>query len=238
MNTSMSPKNKIAIITGASRGIGKAIFDLFTKKGITTIGISRNVDSDKYYLRCDVGNQDEVRAVFDEVIKTYGRIDILVNNAGISTQTDILDTPVEEWERVLRTNLTGTFLCTKHALKYMKSQNYGKIINISSIAGRFRSSMASAAYTSSKYGVIGLTRQLALYYAKYNININCVAPSQTRTPMLMENVDKETLKKFISKVPAGRLAEPDDIAQAVWFLASDSASYINGAVLDVNGGQF
>ena len=234
----MSDSNKIAIITGASQGIGKAIFDFFVEQGITAIGVSRNIELTGYTHHCDVCNESEVKALFSDVINTFGRVDILVNNAGISTQTDIVDTSLEEWERVLKTNLTGTFLCTKYALKYMKTQKYGKIINISSIAGRFRSAMASVAYTCSKYGVIGMTRQLALHYAKYNININCVAPSQTRTKMLIENVDEEQLKKFISTIPAGRLAEPDDIAQAVWFLASDSASYLNGAVLDINGGQF
>lgn len=238
MNTSTSKRNKVAIITGASQGIGKCIHEFFLEKNLNAIGVSRSIELAKYTRRCDITNEDNVKSLFKEVLKSFGSIDILVNNAGISTRTDIIDMEIGEWENVVATNLTGIFLCAKYALKVMKSQKYGKIVNVSSIAGRFRSSMASVAYTASKYGVIGITRQLALHYAKYNININCVAPSQTKTSMLLDNISEEQLREFSLSIPAGRLAEPVDIANAVWFLVSDEASYINGAVLDINGGQF
>jgi 3-oxoacyl-[acyl-carrier protein] reductase len=234
----MSNVKRVAIVTGASRGIGKAICDLFVERGITTIGVSRHIKLGDTTRHCDIRDEIAVESLFTELAGTFGHIDILVNNAGIVTHGDILETSFEEWEDVMRTNLTGAFLCCKHVLKHMKERRYGKIINISSIAGRFRSQLASVAYTCSKYGLIGLTRQLASHYAQYNININCVSPSQTRTPMLVEKISQEGIKALVSNIPAGRLAEPDDIAQVVYFLTTDAASYIHGAIIDVNGGQF
>ena len=178
-----------------------------------------------------------MKDLFAELVATFGQVDILVNNAGIVTHGDILETSFEAWEDVMRTNLTGAFLCCKHALGHMKDRRYGKVLNISSIAGRSRSTMASVAYTCSKYGIVGLTRQLALHYASYNININCVCPSQTRTPMLVENVSQERIDALVSNIPAGRLAETRDIAETVYFLSTDASAYINGAAIDVNGGQ-
>lgn len=233
----ISKEFRVALITGASKGIGKAIFDLFKERGITAIGISLRIERSTFTRPCDIRNEEQIKTLITELISTYHHIDILVNNVGIVTHSDILDTTLEEWEHVIRTNLTGVFLTSKHVLGHMKERGYGKIVNISSIAGRFRSSMASAAYTCSKYGVIGLTRQLAYHYAPYGININCVCPSQTRTPMLVETVSEQEIRALVSKIPAGRLAEPLDIAEAAYFLCSDSAAYINGAVLDVNGGQ-
>jgi 3-oxoacyl-[acyl-carrier protein] reductase len=234
----MSDAKRIAIVTGASQGIGKAIYCLFAERGITTIGVSRHIALSDTTRRCDLRSEAAVQELCAELVGTFGHIDILVNNAGTVTHGDILETSLDDWENVIQTNLTGTFLCCKHVLGHMKERHYGKIVNISSIAGRFRSSMASVAYTCSKYGVVGLTRQLALHYARHNININCVCPSQTRTPMLVEKVSQERINQLVSTIPAGRLAEPDDIARAVYFLATDEASYINGAVIDVNGGQF
>lgn len=233
----MSDIKRVAVATGAARGIGKVISDLFVDRGITAIGVSRHIELSGTTRQCDIRDEAAVKALFAELIDTFGHIDILVNNAGIVTHGDILETSFEEWENVIRTNLTGAFLCCKHILKHMKERRYGKIVNISSIAGRFRSSMASVAYTCSKYGIVGLTRQLALHYAKYNININCVCPSQTRTPMLVQNISQERIDTLVSEIPAGRLAEPDDIAEVVYFLSTDATSYINGAVIDVNGGQ-
>jgi len=233
----MSDIKRFAIVTGASRGIGKAICDLFVEHGITAIGVSRYIELSDVTRRCDIRDEAAVKALFAELADTFGHIDILVNNAGIVTHGDILETSLEEWENVMRTNLTGAFLCCKHVLKHMKERRYGKIVNISSIAGRFRSSMASVAYTCSKYGIVGLTRQLALHYARHNININCICPSQTRTSMLAKNISQERIDALVSNIPAGRLAEPDDIAQVVYFLSTDAASYINGAIIDINGGQ-
>jgi NAD(P)-dependent dehydrogenase (short-subunit alcohol dehydrogenase family) len=234
----MSNDNKIALVTGASRGIGKAIMTMFKKRGITVIGISRSISLSKTTRRCDITHEIAVRKLTNEIIKLYGTIDILVNNAGIVTHADIVNTTLDDWDRVLTTNLTGAFLCSKYILPLMKKNRYGKIINISSIAGRFRSSMASVGYTASKYGLIGLTRQLAFRYAKYGININAVCPSQTRTEMLVDNIPQKKMTSLVSTIPARRLAKPEDIAEVAYFLASDASSYINGAVIDVNGAQF
>lgn len=178
-----------------------------------------------------------VERIFAELVSTFGRIDILANCAGIASIGDPLGLPVEEWEAVLRTNLTGTYLCCRYALIPMRERHYGKIINVSSIAGRSYSRTASVAYTCSKYAVIGLTRHLAASFGKDGININCVCPSQTKTEMLISNVPQAELDRLATSVPLGRLAEPEEIAQTIFFLASDAASYINGAVIDVNGGQ-
>jgi len=233
----MSKIKQTAVITGASRGIGKAIYDLFKERGITAVGVSRNIQLTETTRQCDIRYETSVKELFDDLIDSFKHIDILVNNAGIVTHENILETKLEDWEDVMCTNLTSAFLCCKHVLKHMKARNYGKIINISSIAARSRSSMASVAYTCSKYGLIGLTRQIALHYAKYNININCVCPSQTKTAMLTENISQEEIDSLISCIPAGRLAQPEDIAEVVYFLTTGGASYINGAVIDVNGGQ-
>jgi NAD(P)-dependent dehydrogenase (short-subunit alcohol dehydrogenase family) len=225
------------VITGASKGIGRAIFKLLIDRDINAIGISRNIEQTENTRQCDIRNEEDVKSLYAELLDTYGQVDILINNAGIVTHGDILETSLEEWDKVHRTNLTGAFLCSKYILGHMKMRKYGKIVNISSIAGRFRSSMASVAYTCSKYGLIGLTRQLAYHYAPYGININCVCPSQTRTPMLVESFSKERIQALVENIPAGRLAEPEDVAEAVYFLCSNAANYINGAVLDVNGAQ-
>lgn len=232
-----SNKGQVAVVTGASRGIGKATADLLRRKSVTTIGISRSLADTGWTRRCDVRDERAVERIFAELVSTFGRIDILANCAGIASIGDPLGLPVEEWEAVLRTNLTGTYLCCRYALIPMRERHYGKIINVSSIAGRSYSRTASVAYTCSKYAVIGLTRHLAASFGKDGININCVCPSQTKTEMLISNVPQAELDRLATSVPLGRLAEPEEIAQTIFFLASDAASYINGAVIDVNGGQ-
>ena len=233
---SNSNKKKTAIVTGGSSGIGLAIVELFRQKGITTISVSRHQYSSEHHIQCDVSDKKSVKVLINKVIKDYQHIDILVNNAGISSEGDIKEISLNEWNEVMRINLTGTFLCSKYALIHMQERKEGKIVNIASIAGRHRSVTASVAYTCSKYGIIGLTKQLALHYAKQNININCVCPSQTLTPMLIDNLPEERIKELEDNVPAKRLAKPKEIAEAVYFLASDASSYIHGTCLDVNGG--
>ena len=238
LNIYMSNSNKkeIAIVTGGSSGIGLAIVELFRKKSITTISVSRHHCSSENHIQCEVSDEESVKVMIKKVIKDFQKIDFLVNNAGISTIGDIKEVSLNEWNEVMGINLTGAFLCTKYVLSHMQERKQGKIINIASIAGRHRSSTASVAYTCSKYGMIGLTKQLAAHYAKHNININCVCPSQTLTPMLMDNLPDERIKELEDNVPAKRLAKPKEIAEAVYFLTSDASSYIHGTCLDVNGG--
>lgn len=226
----LNKENKIAIITGGSKGIGKSIIELFEKNDITCYDFSRTNG-------IDVTNEIAVNIKVNSIISSHGKIDILVNNAGIISTTDILDMDVEEWRNIIDVNLTGAFICTKAVIKNMKENKYGKIINISSIAGTDRSKVASIAYTASKHGLIGLTRQLSLYYAKYNININSVAPSQTLTDMLKDNLTERKIELIMDEVPAKRLLEPEEVAKTVLFLSSDESSYINGETININGGQ-
>ncbi len=173
---------------------------------------------------------------FHRIVERLGRVDILVNCAGIVSMTDPLRLRLADWEAVLRTNLIGTYFCCKQALSHMRRQRYGRIVNLSSIAGRSYSRSASLAYTSSKYAVIGLTRQLAAQFGKNHITVNCICPSETRSEMLLRAVPRARLRSAARANPLGRLAEPSEVAQAIAFLTSDAASYINGAVLDINGG--
>jgi 3-oxoacyl-[acyl-carrier protein] reductase len=225
----------VAIVTGASRGIGLSIYNKFLSEGIDVVGVALHRSESS--IECDITKEHEVEKVVSDTFDKYGHLDILVNCAGIVTSQDIVDTSVEQWNRVISTNLTGAFIFSKHTLRYMKQQRSGKIINIGSIAGRHRSISASVEYTCSKYGLIGLTRQLAYQYSKYNININCVCPSQTKTDMLLSNFDAQSITELESNIPIGRLAVPNDISNIVYFLVTEQASYVSGAVLDVNGGQ-
>lgn len=228
---------RLAVVTGASTGIGKVTAELLRSQGIATVGISRRLEDASWTRRCDVTDEKSVERVFQEILSTFGGIHILVNCAAIVSTAGLLDVSVQDWEIVLRTNLIGTYLCCKHAIIHMRGRRWGKIVNVSSIAGRSYSRTASVAYTCSKYGVIGLTRHLAATFGKDGININCVAPSQTLTETLLINVSKAQLEELASSNPLGRLADPKEVAQTICFLVSDAASYINGAVIDVNGGQ-
>jgi len=234
----MSKKNKIAIITGASKGIGKAISDLFQEKGITSIGLSRYIKPSKYTYQCDVTNANSIQNTIKKITNHFGTIDILVNNVGIVNHRPIEKETLFDWNQIMATNVTSHFLFCKYVLPIMKKHQYGKIINISSVAGRLRSPKASSAYVCSKYAVIGLTRQLAFQYAEDNITINCIAPGQIKTPMLMANLTKKALKQLENSIPVGRVGKPEEIAQVVYFLTNDSIGYMTGAVVDINGGQW
>jgi len=163
-------------------------------------------------------------------------MDALVNCAGIASQTDPMKVTLQEWDRLLQTNLVGTYLCCKAALGAMQQQRHGRIVNVASRAARSYSHTSSVAYTCSKYGVIGLTRQLAANFAGKGITVNCVCPSETLSEMLKTCVPAARLRALGRAHPMGRLAEPREVAEVIGFLVSDAASYLNGAVIDVNGG--
>lgn len=231
-----SERRRVAVVTGASSGIGKATAELLCERGVSVIGIARRFADTETTRHADVGDEPSVAEAFRGIVERFGRLDILVNCAGVVTKNGPLEVSVNEWEAVLRTNVIGTYLCCRQALLTMRAQRYGRIVNISSVAGRAYSATASLAYTSSKYAVIGLTRQLAANFGKEGITVNCVCPSETRTEMLLRNVSATRLSTMEAAHPLGRLAEPREIAQAVSFLAQEEASYLNGAVIDVNGG--
>ena len=233
---SISISDKIAVVTGASKGIGRATAQLLRQEGFIVYGLARHIETGKFNRRCDVARESSVRKIFSALEKEAGRIDVLVNSAGIAHQADPLAIKTGDWEKVFAVNVTGTFLCCRQALAGMKRRGYGRIINLGSVAARSYSRSASAAYTSSKYAVVGLTRHLAAAFVAYGVTINCVCPSQTNTEMLRKALSKAEIKAVSGLSPLGRLAEPEEVARTILFLAGPASSYVNGAVIDVNGG--
>jgi 3-oxoacyl-[acyl-carrier protein] reductase len=244
----MKLKNRVAIVTGAARGIGKAIALTFLREG-AKVAI---IDSDRERLEilkkdmgkenkeamtifCDITKSSEVNGMVDQVDKTLGRIDILVNNAGIIRRGTIDSVTEEDWDRVIEVNLKGTFNCCKAVVGIMKLQGYGKIINVSSIAGKMGDITSAPGYGSSKAGIDALTKTLARQLAPFGINVNAVSPHAIETEMSAQ-WSEERRKEIIASIPLGRLGKPEDVAEAVLFLASDEASFITGEILDVNGG--
>lgn len=209
--------NRVAVVVGASRGIGQATAEKFEANTYRVVRVSR--------ASCDIRREEEVAALFDYVESDYGRLDAVVNSAAIVGH----DATPRDWMDVLRTNLIGAWLVCREALSHMSQ---GAIINIGSIAARYCSKTANMAYTCSKYGVVGLTRCLA--QESLPVRVNCVMPSQTATKML----PRELIPLLEKQHPMGRLAQPEEIANVIYWLASDDASYVHGAIIDVNGGLY
>jgi len=246
-------KDKVAVITGAGSGIGRAAAILFTKEGATvivldnvedsgkeTVNSIKNIGGEALFLKTDVSNSINVKQAVETIVARYQCIDILFNNAGVELSRSLTQTSEGEWDNVMNVNLKGIFLMSKYVLPVMEKGFGGAVVNTSSISGLV-GWPSSAAYCASKGGVIQLTKQMAVDYAKFNIRVNCICPGATRTPMierllaLRENPEKA--KKMEAEMhPLGRFAEPEEIAQAMLFLASDEASFITGAVLPVDGG--
>ena len=244
----MKLKDRVAIVTGGARGIGGAIALTFLWEG-TKVAI---IDSDKERLEilkkemkkedeevmaipCDITKSSEVNGMVDQVRKRFGRIDILVNNAGIIRRGTIETVTEVDWDRVIEVNLKGTFNCCKAVVGIMKQQGYGKIVNVSSIAGKMGDITSAPGYGPSKAGVDALTKTLARQLAPYGINVNAVSPHAIETEMSAQ-WSEERRKEIIASIPLGRLGKPEDVANAVLFLVSDEASFITGEILDVNGG--
>ncbi|MBD2863944.1 SDR family NAD(P)-dependent oxidoreductase [Paenibacillus oceani] len=242
-------QGKVALITGAGGGMGKADALLFAKEG-AKVAIS-DIQEDKIQqvvaeikqnggeaigFRQDVSQEEEWVHIVGETVKQFGKIDILVNNAGISGATPLLDMTVEEWNRIMNINLTGTFLGQKHVIPHMIQNGGGSIINISSIAGLTGGSGAGA-YTASKGAVRLLTKATAIDYAKFNIRANSIHPGYIATPMTVDLMADEKMKQwFQAQTPLPRLGAPEDIAAGALFLASDESSYITGIELPIDGG--
>lgn len=228
---------RVAVVTGASRGIGAATARLLRSEGFKTVGLSRGIRPGPWSRRCDVAEEASVVDVFRGIVTEYGRIDVLVNCAGAASTAGPLELGSADWELLFRTNVLGTYLACREAIPSMRRLRYGRIVNLASIAARSYSRTASVAYTSSKYAVVGLTRHLAAAFGRDGVRVNCVCPSQTRTEMLERALSPRRRRALEASSPLGRLAEPEEIARAILFLASDGASYVNGAAIDVNGGQ-
>jgi 3-oxoacyl-[acyl-carrier protein] reductase len=243
-----SLKDKVALITGASQGIGRATSLVLAEAGAKMAIAARNADKlgslaaeieaaggEALAVPMDVADPAQVKAGFQQVLAKFGKLDILVNNAAITRDTLALRMKLEDWEAVLRTNLTGAHLCIQQALGVMIRQRSGRIINISSVVAE-TGNAGQANYVASKAGLIGLTRAIAIEVASRNITVNAVAPGFIETPMTA-SLSQELKDKVKALIPLGRLGADHDIAAAIAFLASDEAGYITGQVLDVNGGM-
>ncbi len=240
---------KVALVTGASRGVGRGIALVLAEKGADVcINYHSAADEAKrvadkiramgrrsLVIQADVGREDDVRQMFDTVKSEFGRMDILVNNAGVSRAQDIFETNLEDWEFIIKTNLTSCFLCCREAMKIMSGQA-GRIINISSVVARQGALRGHVHYAATKGGMLSLTRTLARTAAPLGITVNAVAPGIIETELLTQTHGEEGVRKLSSGVPLG-LGTPRDIGLAAAFLCGEGGRYITGATIDVNGGM-
>lgn len=245
----MEFKGQVALITGSARGIGKAIAEGLALKGVDIVVSDVNLDEAintsreimkqgvrSQAFRLDVSSSEEVKKVFEEIQRDFGRLDILVNNAGITRDGLLLRMKEEDWDSVININLKGAFLCSKEAVRMMSKQRYGRIVNIASVVA-FMGNPGQVNYSASKAGIVGLTKTIAKEYASRGITANAVAPGFIMTAMteaLPEDV-KEEMKRAI---PMGRFGTVEDVAKAVIFLSSPESGYITGQVIHVNGGMY
>jgi len=241
--------NRVAVVTGASRGIGRACALALAAAGNRVALAARSADKlrevadqitanggEAFAVELDLASPDSIKDGFARIAKDFGSVSILVNNAGITKDNLALRMKKDDWDLVLNTNLTGTFLATKEVLQGMMRERWGRIVNIVSVVGE-TGNAGQANYAASKAGLIGLTKTLAQEMASRGITVNAVAPGFVETDMTGV-LSAEVKEKFLAQIPLKRMGTPEEIAAAVTFLASDAASYITGHVLDVNGGMY
>tara|TARA_B100000886_G_scaffold21997_1_gene13987 strand:+ start:642 stop:1379 length:738 start_codon:yes stop_codon:yes gene_type:complete len=239
-------KNKNIIVTGASGGIGGSIIKKFYDCGSNILASGTRVEKldelkSKFnnikILKFDISQSDRIEDFIENATNELGgNLDCIVNNAGITKDNLAIRMSIEEWKKVLDINLTSTFLMSKFAIKKMLKNKSGKIVNITSIVGH-TGNIGQSNYTASKAGIIAMSKSLSIEYAKKNININCVSPGFIKTAMT-DKIDEKFKDILLSKIPSAKLGEPDDIANAVLFLASNLSDYIHGETLHVNGGMY
>lgn len=246
----MSTKKRVAIITGSAKGIGfecakalaedgcNVVIADIDEQGAKEAAKSLNtIESIAIAVKVDVSSVESIEDMVSKTVEQFGGIDVLVNNAGIISTNGVEDVTEAEWERVMNINLKSMFFTVQKSLPYLKKSDGGKIINISSLAGRNGGITVGLPYAVSKAGAIGLTKAFASKLAEFNINVNCVAPGTTETE-IFAGYTQDKINYLKSCIPLNRLGQPGDIANAVTFFASDKASFITGAVLDVNGGMY
>lgn len=242
--------NKVAVVTGAKQGIGRSVAVELARSGADIYAVDLSITAEDevcteiaalgvrcHPVSCNVADEAAVKALFAKVKEEYGAADILVNNAGITKDAMTKNMTAERFHQVLDVNLVGSFLCAKEAMLLLKETGRkGSIVNFSSIAG-FLGNIGQINYSASKAGVVGMTRTMALEYARYGIRVNAVVPGFVNTPMTAA-IPEDLKKAGIAKIPLGRAGEPEDIANAVLFLASDMSDFITGHCIHVNGGRY
>ncbi|MDP3479006.1 MAG: 3-oxoacyl-ACP reductase FabG [Desulfoprunum sp.] len=240
--------DQIVIVTGATRGIGRAITLAFLKQGATVVGIYHNnrqaaeqfkeechdYQKSFHLFQCDISKEEQVVAFYEEIEQRFSSIDVLINNAGVRKDAFVAMMHSSDWQSVLDINLTGSFLMAKQAVLLMMKKKYGRIINITSPVSHLGFA-GQANYAASKAGQIGMTRSLAKEIAKRKITVNCISPGFIETDFL-HGLSKDQIENYKSMVPMRRFGTPEEVAEAVLFIAGRNASYITGAVLDINGG--
>ena len=239
-------KDKKIIVTGASGGIGNSIIKKLNDCGANILATGTKIEKleelkSKFknvkIIKFDISQSDKIEEFIENATKELdGSLNCIVNNAGITQDNLAIRMNLDEWKRVIDINLTSTFLLSKYAIKKMLKNKSGKIINITSVVGH-TGNLGQANYTASKAGIVAMSKSLAIEYAKKNININCISPGFIKTAMT-DKIDEKFKEVIISKIPSARLGEPEDIANAVLFLASDQSNYINGETIHVNGGMY
>ncbi len=242
-------ENKVALITGAARGIGKEVAKKFAKNGYNVVinYVSSKTDTEKLkkefedlgvkvlLVKADVSNQEEAEDLVNQTINTFGKIDVLVNNAGITKDNLLMRMSEEDFEKVININLKGTFLVTKYAIKYMMKKRCGSIVNLASVVG-VAGNAGQCNYAASKAGIIGFTKSIAKELASRNIRANAVAPGFIKTDMT--EVLSDSVKENInSQIPLKRMGTAEEVANLVYFLSSEQSSYITGQVINVDGGM-
>jgi NAD(P)-dependent dehydrogenase (short-subunit alcohol dehydrogenase family) len=233
---------KIAVITGTASGIGAESARLFEREGATVVGIDLDAEQavGGLTIAADVADEEGVRAAMATVVEEYGRIDVLMNNAGINPTDDgsVLETSLESWQRVQDVNLRGVFLCCKHGIPHLLEAGGGSVINVASFVAVMGAAVSQGSYTASKGAVLALTRELGVEFAARGVRVNALCPGPVNTPLLKElfSKDPERAAKRLVHIPMGRFGEPEEIASAALFLASDESSFITASSFMVDGG--
>ena len=245
----MRLKDKVALVTGGASGIGKATAELFAREGArvavadyspdgrNTTQAIQTAGGEAIFLPVDVSDSRQVTGMVEAALQAYGRIDILFNGAGILYYGTVLETDEQAWNRVISINLGGTYLCCRAVLPHMIRQGAGSIINVASTVGAHDACANAVAYVTSKGGVTLFTKAIAIDHAKQGVRVNALVPGATDTPMIRKAIAPDALEALAASQPIGRLGRPEELANAVLFLASDDASFVTGTAMYVDGGQ-